>query len=252
MSTPNTVETDMHELTTASNYSFSAVGLDSLGASEYTLATVVVDVSVSVSNWRSELVKCIETIKESCEHSPRSENLLLRVVKFDDNVDEVHGFKILDTIDSKDYDKEITIGGCTALYDALHSSIESTSDYSKVLVNNGDMSANAVVYVITDGVDNASVGNPKKIKKLMDTIMQDEVLESCAVILIGIGQADYFTKLTKEANITQFIDIGDLFAKTSPAAAMAKLAGYISKSIVSTSQSLSNGTSNSASSLLTF
>lgn len=52
--------TNMQTMQTASNFHFQAVGLDALGATEYTLATVVVDISGSVSGWERQLEDCLK------------------------------------------------------------------------------------------------------------------------------------------------------------------------------------------------
>lgn len=249
--------TDMKNLMTSSRYGFSAVGLDALGASEYTLATVVVDISGSVTAWRKNLEDCIKTIVKTSKMSPRSDNLLLRLVTFNDNVSEIHGFRLLNDIDESEYDGSLHPGGITALFDATHSSIEATGDYGKLLVDQGDMSANAVVYVITDGMDNASANTSKEIKKMIENVVNQEYLESMAVILIGVGYSDgstvtYLDEFQKEADINQFVDLTELFTKTSPEKALAKLAGYVSKSISSTSTALASGSTSASSSLLTF
>jgi len=249
--------TDMKNLMTASRYGFSAIGLDSLGASEYTLVTVVVDISGSVTSWRKQLEDCLKTILKTSQMSPRSDNLLLRLVTFNHNVVEVHGFRLLNDIDESEYDGSLRTGGTTALFDASHTAVEATGDYGKLLVDQGDMSANAVVYVLTDGMDNESANTPKEIKKVIEKVVRDEYLESLAVILIGLGYADgstvsYLDKFKKEANINQFVDLTELFAKSSPEKALAKLAGYVSKSISSTSHALASGSTSASSSLLTF
>ncbi|MFA7218905.1 MAG: hypothetical protein WC119_00065 [Synergistaceae bacterium] len=249
--------TDMTNLQTASRYGFSAVGLDSLGASEYTLATVVVDVSGSVSGWVKQLEDCLKAILKSCQSSPRADNLLLRLVSFGDNVNEVHGFRLLGDIDPNEYDNCLTIKGCTALFDATHTSVEATADYGKLLIDQGDMTANAVIYVLTDGGDNASKNTASTIKKLLQKVRSDEKLESIAVILIGVGYDEdhlkiYLDKFKNTAELDQFVDLTELFNNSSPDKALAKLAGYVSKSISSTSQALASGSSAVSSSLLTF
>ncbi len=75
---PKLLDTDLDQLTTGSHYKFSATKIDALGASEYTLAHLVVDESGSVSNFKAELEKAMLTTKQACEKSPRAENLLLR------------------------------------------------------------------------------------------------------------------------------------------------------------------------------
>jgi uncharacterized protein YegL len=248
---------EMTSLQTGSHYGFSAVGLDALGATEYTLATVVCDISGSVSSWVKDLEECLKTILKSCQSSPRSENLLLRLVAFSDDVEEIHGFRLLGDIDPKEYDGCLNIRGCTALFDAAHTSIEATADYGKLLVDQGEMSANAVIYILTDGGDNASKNTATTIKKLIQKVRMDEKLESIAVILVGVGYdsqnlADYLDKFKKNAEIDQFVNMTELFNNSSPDKALAKLAGFVSKSISSTSQALASGSTTPSSSLLTF
>lgn len=245
----------MQSLTTPSNYGFSGVGLDQLGATEYTLATVVTDVSGSVGGFKNELEKCLKTILGSCKKAPRAENLLFRLVSFNTSVDEIHGFRQLADIKPSEYDNTLFPAGSTALYDAVLSSLEATGVYGEQLAGQ-EFLANGVVYVITDGMDNASSATPTAIKKAIERIRKEENLESIAVILIMVGAADAMAasdleKFRKQAEITQFVDLTDLFTKSSPEAALAKLAGYISKSVSSTSQSLGSGTATPTSSLLT-
>lgn len=245
----------MQSLTTPSNYAFSGVGLDQLGATEYTLSTVVVDISGSVGGFKNELEKCLKTILGSCQKAPRAENLLSRLVAFNGSVSEIHGFRQLADIDPNEYDNALFPSGNTALYDAVLSSLEATGVYGEQLASQ-EFLANGVVYVITDGMDNSSYSTPNGIKKAIDKIRKDENLESIAVILIMVGASDPMAaadleKFRKQADITQFVDLTDLFTKTSPEAALAKLAGYVSKSVSSTSQSLGSGTATPTSSLLT-
>ena len=248
---------EMSSLMTASRYGFSAVGFDSLGASEYTLATIVVDISGSVDGWEDKLEDCLKAILKSCQSSPRSDNLLLRLVRFNSSVTEIHGFRLLNDIDESEYEGSLRPGGCTALFDASHTSIEATGDYGKLLVDQEDMSANGVVYIITDGQDNASKNTPKMVGKAIIAIIHEEKLDSFAAILIGVGYSDtitatYLDNFKDEADINQFVDLSELFASGSPEKALAKLAGYVSKSISSTSLALASGSTSASSSLLTF
>jgi len=59
---PILMDEKMEELRTASNYRFSAVKVDELGATKYTLATIVVDVSGSVAAFKNELENSLKTI----------------------------------------------------------------------------------------------------------------------------------------------------------------------------------------------
>jgi len=245
----------MQQLQTPTNYQFSGANLDQLGAAEYTLATVVVDVSGSVSSFKVDLEKSIKTTVASCQDSPRCDNLLMRVLSFNDSLKEVHGFRPLADIDVNGYDNSLNPCGGTALFDAVMNGVEASEVYGKQLVAQ-DIMANAVIYVITDGCSNSGYATAKSVKKAIEKIAKDEKsLESVAVILImvGYGDANAKTELDNfraEANITQFVDLTDLFAKANPAKALAKLAGYISKSVSSTSKALASGSSAAASSKL--
>ena len=256
MSKPNDSNDSMQQLQTPSNYGFSAVGLDQLGATEYTLATIVVDISGSVQSYARDLEKCLKTVVEACKSSPRSDNLLIRLVSFNDKIGEIHGFRLLADIDTKEYDNSLSPYGGTALYDAVMSAAEATGEYGSLLVDQEFM-ANGVIYIITDGCDNSSTATPNSIKNALEKISKGEKLESLAVILVMLGYSDSSVKTALDsfkssANINQFVDMTDLFANAKPEKQLAKLAGFVSRSISSTSQALASGSSSAASSQLTF
>ncbi len=232
-------EKDMTALTTTSNFQFSAVKLEKLGAAEYTLVTIVVDVSYSVSSFKDELEKMLSTIIDSCANSPRKENLMIRIVSFNQDIIEIQGFKLLDMINSNDY-SILECDGMTALYDATLDSIEATETYSQILADQ-EFNANSIVFVITDGEDNRSSHSPSEIKTKTEALLRSESVESLTSILIGVNLQDYNVKTALEefknqAELSSFIDIGEADAPT-----LAKLAKFISKSISSTSQSLQTG-----------
>ena len=114
----------MDNVKTASNYNFSAVKLDELGATEYTLVTIVVDRSSSLHGFDRDLEKMIKEAVDSCQKSPRSENLLIRLVSFNQNENEEHGFKLLTTITLGDYDNLIKTSGSTLLFDTTYHSAQ--------------------------------------------------------------------------------------------------------------------------------
>ena len=237
----------MEDLQTTSNYGFSAVKMDDLGASEYTLVTITADVSTSVSAFKDDLEKCLKTILESCQKSPREENLMIRLVSFNHGLQELHGFKLLNSIDESDYDGILNCTGMTALYDAVYSSIEATQHYGAIL-NNQDYMANAIIFVITDGCDNSSSYTPSSVKQIIGETIKNEDLESVSVVLVGVGDDPYtideLDRFQSNADINQFVKIGE-----ATPGKLAKLAEFISQSISSTSQSLGSG---SASAPLTF
>ena len=236
---PLLMDNTMEQVNAASNYGFSAVRLDELGATEYTLVTIVVDRSSSLHGLDRDLEEMIKSAVESCQKSPRSENLLVRLVSFNQMEQEEHGFKLLNTIDLGDYTNLIQTSGTTLLFDSTYHAIEAEKEYGKILFDQ-DFFANAIVFVITDGMDNESTYGPVQIKSLINDVRISEQLESIAVVLIGMsGNYDvrkYLEDFKTHAELDEFIDMGDV----TPAK-LAKLAGYISQSVSSTSHALGTG-----------
>lgn len=233
------------------NFQFSAIRPEKLGATEYTLVTIVVDVTGSVTNFADDLLKCVKSIVEACQKSPRAENLMLRLITFNENIQEIHGFKPLIDINVNDYDS-FNPRGMTALYDATFSSIVSTLMYAKNLIDQ-DFDVNGCVYIITDGMDNNSRITPDHILEKTKKSITGEEIESLITVLIGLNDAnsewsreiiDSLEYFKNKAELTQFINVGDATPQQ-----LVKLAGFVSQSISSQSQSLGTG---SASQPLTF
>jgi len=233
------------EQKTAGNFQFSAVRPEKLGATEYTVACLVVDKTGSVQEFRDLIAKMIGEIVMSLQQSPRANNLLLRVILFDTDIEEVHGFTLLGDLDIDKYDKVYPQRpwGRTALYEACCNAIESIVAYSEELFENG-FEVNGYLGVITDGMDNESERKgitTVSVKEATTKAMQSEMLESLMSILVGVNltepmAADYLDKFQKEAELTQFTDAGSADAKT-----FSKIAGFISSSAVSQSQSIGSG-----------
>jgi uncharacterized protein YegL len=228
------------------NFKFSGTRIDSLGesgADEYTLITIALDVSGSVHEYKDKLEEMVRIIVNTCRSHATAEKIMVRVITFNSNLEEIHGFKELMDIDESIY--QFHPAGMTALYDAVYSSVGATITYGESLISQ-NFDANADVYIITDGLDNSSTMTPTEIKKLIDSSIQKEQIESIRTFLIGLdnpnsgecfGDVEAELKRFKaEANITEFIPVGEANSKN-----LAKLANYISQSISSQSQSLGSG-----------
>ena len=224
----------------ASNFSFSATKIDELGATEYTLVSIVVDKSSSVSPFADLLLKMVKTIIESCKKSPRAENLMIRLLYFSskNQLEEVHGFKLLNSINTDDY-KDIRPCGCTALVDASFSAIGSTLTYAKNLIDQ-DFDVNGIIFIPTDGEENDSTMTMSSIQKQIKESKRQENIESLQTILIGLTDdgniSTYLQRFKDEAGLDEYIDVGEVTEKS-----LAKLANFVSQSISSQSQSLGSG-----------
>ncbi len=221
-------------------YGFSAKRIDDLGASEYTLALLVVDASGSVVGFKTQIESAIREVVRSCRKSPRADNMMLRLVLFDNQVAEVHGYKPLSECHEDDYKGCLKIGGATALYDAAYNGVKSAAQYGQMLMKQ-DFDVNAAVFVITDGMDNASSATRKMVAETFVESIASESLESVFSVLIGVnsGTGDlntYLRAFKKDAGFDQYIAINKASAKE-----LEKLGGFVSKSIAAQSQSLGTG-----------
>ena len=222
------------------SFQFSAIRPEDLESTEYTLVTIVLDLSGSVAQYAKNLLDCVKAVVDACKKHPRSENLLFRILTFSfhNEIKELHGFKMLYMIDSNDY-KPFSCNGYTALFDATNEAIAPTLAYAKTLTDQ-DFKANAVIYIITDGEDNDSViATPKSIKKQLNDAISKELIESLITILIGVNDAQCKSALEAfqiQADLTQYVSLGEATPQK-----LAKLAAFVSKSISSQSQALGTG-----------
>jgi uncharacterized protein YegL len=221
-----------------SSFQFSAVKIDSLGSTEYTLVDIGVDISGSTSPFKKELLASLKIIIEACKKSPRAENLMVRLVTFDTTVEEVHGFRLLNTINPDDY--TLGGGGATHLFEAAYKGIGAIKSYGETLYNQ-DFGVNAIAFVITDGCDYGSKESAKMVGQVKETILASETLESLLTILIGINVSDKSVAIAlknfeTDGKFDQYIESANASPET-----LAKLASFVSKSISSQSQSLGTG-----------
>lgn len=230
------------------NFQFSRIRPDLLEETEYTLVTLVTDITGSVENFSDELLKMKKEIIKSCNKHPRKENLLIRDILFNSRVGvkEVHGFKPLSMIDPDNDYKSLDCDSLTNLFDATYTSIEATLLEAKNLIDQ-DYGCNGAIFIITDGEDNESSYTKNQIKNLIESSSKAENIESLISVLIGvnsIGCKSFLEEFKNDSGLTQYIDIGDVTPNK-----LAKLAKFISESISSQSQALGSG---SASQPLTF
>jgi uncharacterized protein YegL len=225
---------------TGSNFTFQATRISDLGATEYTLVTIAVDVTGSTHGFADELRQMLVTVIQACQRSPRSHNLLVRVILFSTTVGgvtELHGFKPLAEINTADY-PQFQPDGLTPLFDATYSSLVAMLDYGRQLADN-DFLANGIAFIITDGADNASVTTPAMIRRQLESARQDEQLESLVSVLVGINDNQLRHLLDQfkvEAGLDQYVPAGD-----ATAGRLAKLAAFVSQSVSSQSQALGTG-----------
>jgi hypothetical protein len=223
------------------HYGFTAVDVNKLEATEYTIAQPIFDRSGSVGSFKDQLEQMLGTVVQSCRNSPHEENLMIRAVQFGSDIEEIHGFKLLTQCQPNDYKGAIHISGMTALLDALLNGIDAASAYASQMAAM-DYTVNVVNFIATDGYENASriVKTPQEIADRVQEIRRDEQLESMINILIGLGVDTKIDaslqQLKDDAGLDQYINIGDVTPEN-----LAKLGNFISQSISSQSQARGSG-----------
>lgn len=225
-----------------SRYGFSATRVDHLGAAEWTLVAIACDVSGSVGGFERDIEGVLESVAEACRLSPRADHLMLRAVAFDQALREVHGYKPLTDVRPGDYAGALAIGGSTALHDAAHNTVGSLVAYAQALTARG-MAVNALLFVITDGEDNASTLGADAVKTAIADAVTAEALESIETVLVGVNTASTgagraLMDFSARAGFDHFLDLARADART-----LAGLADFVSTTIAARSMLLGSGQS---------
>jgi len=216
--------------------------IDKLGALQYTIVAIAIDVSGSVARFADKLRDCLISIIGACKANQRAEFLVIRVTTFSTHHQEVHGYVELKDIDENDY-PEFRAMGFTCLFDATYDAIGSTLAYSEQMVALG-YDVNGAVYIITDGGENPggghiTIASPKMIKDKIEDALRKEDIESLITTVVALhdpndSYSDETEKdlklLVEEAGMTKMINIGE-----ATDASLAKLADWVSSSVSSQS-----------------
>lgn len=224
----------------AFNFSGARVQDVSALSSEFTLVTLVVDQSGSVYHFKDSLERCIKDVISSLKNHPRSNNLLVRLILFNSTIEEVHGFLPLSQCDLAKYDDIVNPGSATKLYDVAVNALEATCEYGDMHFN-ADNDVNSIVVVVTDGLDYGSTLVQKSVQDALETSRTNESLESILAILVGVNEGNTEVKakldnFCKGVGFDQYVPVDQTDSKT-----FGKVAGFISQSVSSQSQSLNSG-----------
>jgi len=230
---------------TGGGFGFSVTKPEELDSTEYTLTTLLFDISGSVRPFSAALKAALKDAVKGIQTSGRVDYILLRTVLFNTNLQEVHGFIPVGAIDPDSY-ADFVCDGMTALHDAIGAALEATLIYGEKL-RASDYTINACVYIITDGLDNASHEHDMAdLAKMIQDATQGEKVSNLLSVLVGVNSngvdggvriGDKLQQLQANVGITQYIDIGNTGPKE-----LAKLGGHISKSVSSQSQRVKSGT----------
>jgi hypothetical protein len=168
-----------------------------------------------------------------------ADNLMYRHCHFGTDFREVHGYLPLLAISEDQYDGCYSPGGQTHLYDNTDRVIVETTHYAEQQTAQKYL-CNGFIYMLTDGCDYGSTLKQTDVRTSLAKAIASEALESLITILIGVNDDDQIQKdlqaYAANAGFTQYIPLKDASAAT-----LAKLAKFISKSVVAQSQAVGSG-----------
>jgi hypothetical protein len=218
-------------------FEYRGTNLDDLMSDRYTLATLVLDESGSTHSYAASMENTVKEIIKALRHSPVKDNLLYRQLHFGTNLREFHGFKQLHECNEADYDGCYVDGGRTSLYDSAVNAIESTVAEAQRLAGQQLMS-NGIIVIMTDGCDYGSTLKMNNVKESLAKAVSNEELESLITLLLGVNlnEPARLEEFHKEVGFTRFDWIDNVDEKS-----LARIIGFISKSIVSQSKHLGSG-----------
>jgi uncharacterized protein YegL len=230
----------------ASSVQYSGARINDLAENEYTLGVIIVDETGSVSPFANGLLEMLKVCARTCQKNPRKNNMLLRVIAFNTEIREIHGFREVPEINPDiDYD-EFYPSGQTALFDAYGNGIESIIHYGENLAAR-KIKVNGVIFGITDGDDNASSMTAVGIGDKLRDALKSEKMGFISTFLVGVNDQqckadlDFFKQ---KAGLLNYISMGNVTEDK-----LLELSGWMSSSISDASQLLGQGAGNQSVSL---
>lgn len=215
----------MEELQNSFGLNFNNFDADNIQTDETINCVFVIDKSGSIYNYVNDMNNALNDFVQTMQKSHVADKLLVSTIEFSNNVNVVSGFQPIMNV--KDFN--IQPGGITALYDAVKAGIENAINYRNQLQNSG-LTAKTLVFIITDGEDNASITKPDEIKDMLGNIYKDEANAfSFTIIMFGVGDEGNFDSAREKMGIPK-----NLMAKVGTSGAeIRKMINFISSSVSS-------------------
>ena len=188
----------------------------------------VVDVSPSVRDYEDELNNGFNEFVQRMQKSHVADRLFVSTLEFNENINVKTGFQPIVNVSQTNFKAS---GRGTALYDATKAGLKNALDYRKQLEDSGIV-AKTLLFVITDGEDNASRSYPSEVKQIIDDFMKEEKnAYSFQSILFGVNLnlKDKFERAKQEMGIQNMAATG------TSADEIRKMINIISTSVSTTS-----------------
>jgi len=201
---------------------------EELAADEVINVVIAIDVSSSMYANKDALNESYNEFIDYFKGTHVAEKLLVSRIEFNSKIETHTGFQPIMELDNINFDN--SIGGCTALYDAVKEGLTNALQYREDCEDSG-INCKTLLFVLTDGEDNSS-GSDSSSKvnaELKNLLKEERNFASFTTILLGLGDKTYFEAAYNEMGF-------DHLAVTSDSAEdIRKMINFISASISSVS-----------------
>ena len=227
------------------HFGFTAVSMDDLESSGYTLASLVVDRSGSTQGFEQPMEAAVVASIEALRKMPTADSIMLRVLTIDNDCEEQHGFIPLADIDVARYVGAFSPRGMTSLFDGVINAAEAAACYGTQLLKDR-FNANGILIVITDGCNNAgrfcSDSDLPAVRDALTSTQRKECLESFTTVLIGVNlQSREVEAVLRKFHAEAGFSVPMIALKDADPKTIAKIGKFVTDSVSSTSQALGTG-----------
>lgn len=204
--------------------------IDDIEVTDIINAVFVIDKSYSMSGVLGDMSNAYNEFVQEMGNSHVANNLFVSVVEFSEpqNINTRNGFQPINTLQDVDFGAS-GLGGSTALYDAVLTSIDKAVAYREDQEDAG-IDVKTLIFVITDGDDNSSRNPAHLVKQKIDALSAEERSAfSFTTILFGLGDEGDFTRAQQSMGIHHLAKLGNTSKD------IRDMIGFISQSISSVS-----------------
>lgn len=177
-----TTEILIQNLTPATIAGAQGAGYETLGGDKAFLFVPVLDMTGSMSPFRRDVIEAYNNMLAALKGSKQAEQILMSSWTFNVQSYLLHGYTPLEFVSLLD-DGTYKPGEQTALYDAVLDALTGVVAYGQELRNQGARTKITLV-VFTDGRDNSSRHSAKKVRKVVEDLLAQEMY---TFALVGFG-----------------------------------------------------------------
>lgn len=157
---------------------------DALDATEVTLVSVLLDMSGSMSPHRRAVGEAWDLLVRSLSGAKSAASILVSAFAFGDAVEVLSGPRPV--ADHAPLGGAYRPSGCTALHDACLAAMTGLVAYGQALAEGG-VPSKRVLFVLSDGEDNASRASAADVRRVAEALRKDEAY---TLAFAGFGSGD--------------------------------------------------------------